>query len=173
MELEPLSAICHGMYGSILHTTGKYREAMEMCRKGTELDGYSFVSHLFKGWSLLSLQRYEEAVMVFEHLMNISNRHHFAHNSLVIAWCLKGEKEKARIIMKDLKERLVKEYIAYTVTGLAAAYLGDVDEAFEYFERAYIDRDPMMLSLKYEHWVPPALRNDPRFQQLLDRIGFP
>lgn len=173
VDMEPLSAICYGMYGSVLHTTGKYQEALEVCNKGTELDAYSFVSHLFKGWALISLQRYDEALTTFEHLMNISNRHHFAHNSLVIALWLKGEKEKARVSMNELKERLVKEYIAYAVTGLAASYLGDLDDAFVYFERAFVDRDPMMLSLKYEHWVPDNLRADPRFGTLLQKIGYP
>jgi tetratricopeptide (TPR) repeat protein len=173
VDLEPLSAICYGMCGSVLHTIGKFTEALEYCKKGTELDAYSFVSHLFKGWSLLSLKRYDEAVTTFEYLMNISNRHHFAHNSLVIAYWLKGEKEKARSIMNDLKERLVKEYIAYAVTGLAASYLGDLDDAFVYFERALVDRDPMMLSLKHEHWVPDTLKADPRYAKLLQKIGFP
>jgi hypothetical protein len=31
----------------------------------------------------------------------------------------------------------------------------------------------MLLSLKYEHWVPAALKADPRFKVLLDKIGFP
>ncbi len=173
VDLEPLSAICYGMYGSVLHTVGKFREALEFCTKGAELDAYSFVSYLFKGWSFLSLKRYDEAVVTFEYLMKISNRHHFAHNSVVIAYWLKGEKEKARSIMNDLKERLVKEYIAYAVTGLAAAYLGDLDDAFVYFERALVDRDPMMLSLKYEHWVPDNMKADPRYGRLLEKIGFP
>ena len=75
--------------------------------------------------------------------------------------------------MNDLKERSKREYVANTFTAISAAYLNDIDEAFDYFEKAFIDRDPILLMIKYMQWVPAHVRNDPRFQNLLDRIGFP
>jgi hypothetical protein len=81
--------------------------------------------------------------------------------------------DEARLLMNELKERSLKEYIANTFTGVSAAHLNNLDEAFDYFEKAYNDRDPLILALKYESWVPATLRSDPRFQQLLDKIDFP
>lgn len=45
--------------------------------------------------------------------------------------------------------------------------------AFHYLEKAYNDRDPQLAQIKYAPYVPASLRNDARFQNLLDRIGFP
>jgi len=173
VELEPLSSICFGMYGSILHAAGKYAESMAACKSGIELDAYSFNCHLFLGWSQLSLKQYKEALATFEYLSSISNKHHFSQNSLILAYCTIWRFDKARALKNELKERAKKEFISPTVTGLSAAYLDDVDEAFEYLEQAYTSRDAMLLSIKYEHWVPDMLKEDPRYKKLLDKIGFP
>ena len=75
--------------------------------------------------------------------------------------------------MNELKERSKSEYLSNALTALSAAYLNDMDEAFDYLEKAFDDRDPSLILLKYEPWVPGSLRADPRFQQILERIGFP
>ena len=91
----------------------------------------------------------------------------------IMSYCKIGQDGKALHLMNDLKERSKTEYIASAFTGLSAAYLNGPDEAFEYLEKAYSNRDPFLLTLRYEHWVPEILKEDPRFQQLLQKIGFP
>ncbi len=81
--------------------------------------------------------------------------------------------ENAKILFNELKDRSTKEYIAGTYFGVSAAWLGDIETAFNYLESAYNDHDPALINLKYATYIPDLLRNDPRFQNLLDRIGFP
>jgi adenylate cyclase len=87
--------------------------------------------------------------------------------------CITGQFDKARVMMNELKERSKSEYLSSTLTALSAAYLNNLDESFEYFEKAFDERDPTLILIKYEPWVPKNLRADPRFQKILDRIGFP
>ncbi len=75
--------------------------------------------------------------------------------------------------MNELKEKSLKEYVANTFTAFSAAYLDGLDKAFDYLEKAYHDHDPILLMLKYQPSVPAALKEDPRFQKFLDKIGFP
>ena len=173
VELDPLSAICHGMLGSILHVAGKYQEGLQYCKSGMELDAYSFTCNLFLGWCHLSLKQYKEAVAVFEHLSQISNKHHFSQNSLILAYCSEWRFDKARELKQELKVREAKEFISPMVNGLSAACFDELDEAFNYLEQAFQARDAMLLSLRYEDWVPDNLRDDPRYVRLLNRIGFP
>ena len=48
--------------------------------------------------------------------------------------------------------------------------LGDHDEAFAWLERAFEERDRMMVSLRVHPRLDP-LREDPRFTDLLRRMG--
>ena len=50
--------------------------------------------------------------------------------------------------------------------------IGETDEAFALLERAYSEREPLMTVLKMDARFDP-LRSDPRFDDLLRRIGFP
>lgn len=173
IELEPHSAICYSMYASILHTAGKFKEGLAACKISMELDPDSFVCHLYTGWCNLFLKQYDEAIRAFEKLIKISNNHHFAQNALIIAYCFTWKFNKARLLLDELKKESAKKYIAYTVTAMSEAYLDNFDEAFACLEKAHYDHDPLLGSLKYEHWVPDTLKEDPRFQKFLDRIGFP
>ena len=56
--------------------------------------------------------------------------------------------------------------------ALAHAQLGEADEAVDWLERAYAQRGAGIMYLKVSpEWR--GLRSHPRFQDLLDRIGFP
>ena len=173
VELEPLSPIANGVYGAILYAAGKFEEALAVCKRGIELDAYSFLCRMYEGNAYMSLERLEDARNSFEKTMKIANRHHFTQNALIIVSCKLGDWDKAHFLMNDLKERQAKTYIASAFMGLSAAYLEGLDAAMAYLEKAFEDREPPLLTLKYEHWVPQHLKEDPRFQQLLKRIGFP
>jgi TolB-like protein/class 3 adenylate cyclase/Tfp pilus assembly protein PilF len=173
IKLEPLSATFYGSYSLILHTAGKLKEALTICQTGIELDSNSYLCYLNEGYIYLAMQEYELAISSLESAVKISNRHHFAVNGLIWTYCLNNEFDKAAPLLDELKERSSKEYISKTFTGISAAYLKSPDEAFDFLEKAFEDKDPVLLALKYEKWGPPAFRDDPRYLQLLERIGFP
>jgi hypothetical protein len=56
--------------------------------------------------------------------------------------------------------------------ALTYAFVGETDEAFAWLERGYRERDPQMIILKASPASDP-LRSDPRYQDLIRRIGFP
>jgi TolB-like protein/Tfp pilus assembly protein PilF len=173
IRIEPLSSICYGSHSIVLYNAGKYTEAIEACKYGIELDGNSFLCHLNAGCSLITLRAFTEAISFLETALRISNRHHFAVNGLIWCYCLLGEYDKANELMNELMKRSATEYIAKTFTALSAAYLNDIDKAFEFLEMAFNDHDPILLLLKYADWVPSSVRTDPRFFDLIKRIGLP
>jgi tetratricopeptide (TPR) repeat protein len=173
IKLEPLSAIDHADFAWTLLMARKFEEALAIAKTGIELDNNSFLSHRIAGLCYLVLQRYDEALATFQYLINLSNRHQHAINGMIWTYSSSGNLEEAGTLMDELIKRSATEYIGCTYFGLSAAWLGDVKTAIEYLEKAYNDLDPMLISIKYSPYVPVLLRNDPRFQNLLDRIGFP
>jgi hypothetical protein len=61
-------------------------------------------------------------------------------------------------------------YVAPSYFAIVYTALGDQDQAFAWLEKSYQDRSEHMLYLKVEPLVDP-LRNDPRFESLLKRVG--
>ncbi|UCE49732.1 MAG: hypothetical protein JSW47_06200, partial [Phycisphaerales bacterium] len=72
----------------------------------------------------------------------------------------------------ELQERATSEYVLPTCFADVYASLGNKDEAFRWLEKAYQERNFGMIWLKRSHsWE--SLRSDPRFDDLVQRMGFP
>lgn len=173
IKAEPLSAIDHADLSWTYHTANKFDEALSVAKIGIELDANSFLSHRLAGLSYIALKRYEEAIEAFNNLAKISNRHQHSLTGLIWAYCNNNNFEQAQMLMEELENRSATEYIVPSYLGIAAAYLGDMNRAFELLQQGYDEYDPNIVQLKYSPYGPPTLRNDPRFQNLIDKIGFP
>ncbi len=62
--------------------------------------------------------------------------------------------------------------LAYA-TAIRSPIIGETEEATTWLERAYEERDPLLLLLAKTDPRMAPLRSDPRFDDLLRRIGFP
>jgi hypothetical protein len=59
-----------------------------------------------------------------------------------------------------------------TAAAVAAALLGDRDQAFQYLEKAYADGDSkLLIGIRYPALDP--LRSDPRYKDLMRRLDLP
>jgi len=77
---------------------------------------------------------------------------------------------RAAAIYDELVKRSRSEYVPPTTLSLVSAVLGRADEAFEWLDRAYEERDALLNWVKIgPHYDP--LRGDPRFAVLLARMG--
>jgi TolB-like protein/Flp pilus assembly protein TadD len=172
IQQEPLSSLCYAMYAFILQGAGKFDEALNASKTGIELDANSFLCWVNAGVSQLALGQYEYAILSFESALSLSAKQIMPIHGLIWVYCLTGRKDQGYLLMNKLKEKSKGEYVAPTFTAISAAYLNELEEAFDYLEKAYAERDPAMLVLKHARWVPLNLRKDSRYQSLLSRIGF-
>ncbi|WP_162054651.1 adenylate/guanylate cyclase domain-containing protein [Pontibacter pamirensis] len=170
IKLEPLSAIDHADLAWTLLMARKFEEALTAAKTGIELDNNSFLSHRITGLCYIVMQRYDEAIATFQYLVNLSARHQQALNGLIWAYCGKGNLEEAKKLMNELEMRAGSAHFDY---GLSAAYMGDLDTAFDALEKAFHDVDPHILTIRHAPYLPAPLRADARFQDLLKKVGFP
>ena len=83
-----------------------------------------------------------------------------------------GREKEAREVLGKLKLLAQKRYVpALYVAGLHTS-LGEPNPAFDWLERAYRERSNYLLFIRADPVFQP-LRGDPRFPELLRRMGLP
>jgi hypothetical protein len=83
-----------------------------------------------------------------------------------------GKKEEAQRSLRELHEISKKQYISPIAFAGIYVLLGEKDQAFEWLEKGYQERSTRLEFLKAEPKFDP-LRDDPRFKDLLRRVGLP
>jgi tetratricopeptide (TPR) repeat protein len=83
-----------------------------------------------------------------------------------------GKRDEALKIVAEMKEREKHDYVSPISFAIIYATLGDKDEAFEWLEKAYAARIPPLRRLN-NGTAFDSLRSDPRFTDLVKRIGLP
>ena len=109
----------------------------------------------------------QEAVALYEKAQTVT---HFPSAGLAITYAKMGRLEDARRVLNQRIEKSRQQYVA--ADSIAAVYvaLGDKDEAFQWLERAFDEHSAPMFYLAC-HPIFRALRSDPRFADLLRRMG--
>jgi tetratricopeptide (TPR) repeat protein len=148
-----------------------YPELIEASRRSLLLDPNDWSQHYFLGLGYEATGKLREAISEYEKALHLSDGAQRPAVALAHAFSAAGEKAKADKILRDL-ERKSKEIPVppYTMATLYAN-LGDNDKAFEFLEKAYLEK-----SLDLSFWpksdlLLDSLRPDPRFQTLLRRLG--
>ena len=83
-----------------------------------------------------------------------------------------GEEQKARAYLSQLVALSKSRYVPSVYLAHVYSALGDRDKAFEILNQGYAVRDRHLVFVKCSPEIDP-LREDPSFQQLLEKIGFP
>jgi predicted Zn-dependent protease len=93
--------------------------------------------------------------------------------SLAHAYIAIGRRAAARKILRDLERKSKSASVSHYLLATLYAGLGDKDRAFELMEKAYQERSwDMSWHIKSDLRID-NLRSDPRFQNLLHRMGLP
>jgi TolB-like protein/DNA-binding winged helix-turn-helix (wHTH) protein/Flp pilus assembly protein TadD len=171
-ELDPLSPIINAMAGLVFFYARRYDEAIAQLRSTLELNAGFYPAHEYLGAAYDEEKRYAEAIS--EYQKAIALRHSDPKLSTILArlYLAEGKRSEAVSIMSHWEEVSRQRSSPCNVAPGAYAALGDTDQAFAQFEKAYEDRCFQLSFLKVVPLYDP-LRSDPRFQDLLRRMNFP
>jgi adenylate cyclase len=89
--------------------------------------------------------------------------------SLGYAYAASGDRAKAEQILRDLDELAKKQYVSPTTRVSVYLGLGEKAKAWDWFEKAYDDRDPVLWWNAEQLY--DSIRNEPRFQAVMQKIG--
>ena len=174
IQLEPFSAITYITQFAIALTAGKYEKAFQLARQGVEMDPDSMISNRIMGLAYLYNKQYPEATEYLEFASKLSNGAAFNQVDLINLYTAKGSLEKANAVMKDLKMKLKEgKYVSSCIMSFASGFVGNIDEAMNWLEKAYEEHDAYLCILKYYPFMPAKLRQDSRFNSFISKMNFP
>ena len=173
-ELDPLSSPVNNALAGRLLVAGHYDEAIKQVQTALELDPHFAPAHQTLGWAYLNKGMRLEAVQEFQEALRLSGTDDTELLlDLGFAYAKAGQQEKARTILTKLRKLHDQRVVPSVSIAILYGALGDLNEAFAWLEKAYQERDPQLTYLKVPGRRFDPLRHDPRFQQLVHRIGLP
>ncbi len=170
-DADPLSLVINNDVGEMFLCARRYDEAIEQCQKTLEMDPNFVLSYWLMAWAYEKKGMRAEAKMAVDRAVNApSGERDITLMSLSQFYAIWGERGAAQQAFEELKQRLARRYIP--PDWVAAVYMsrGEKDQAFAWLEKAYEDRSGSLILLRV--WLQSdMLRADPRFADLLRRIG--
>jgi TolB-like protein/Tfp pilus assembly protein PilF len=174
-ELDPLSLIINGLLGLTVLQTGDQNGALAQLKRTLEMDPNFPRTHFFLSTVYHSMGRFEEAADEFAKGVTLNgappDRIAAMTERVKAAARAGGERGYSRAMAEVLET-------SAGATGLPAPFLaslwakaGETDKAFEILEKAFERRDDTLLMIKGPGLEP--LRPDPRYKDLVRRIGLP
>jgi TolB-like protein/DNA-binding winged helix-turn-helix (wHTH) protein len=199
IELDPSSAWAHDFYGDYLDNMGRHQEAAQEQQSAQALDpgwdhlidGFNHRGeygraleialsnvevhpndggwHAYLAYVYLHTGKYKEMIGELQHTVTLYGYPELAP-PLARTYATSGYRSALRLWANDL---VAAQHNPASPSMVAEIYahLGDTDMAFKWLERAYQERDGFLLTLRDPQWQ--ALRSDPRFKDLIRRVGLP
>src|SRR3984957_6398479 len=170
--LDPLSLIINVAIGWANYMDRRYDDALEQLLQTVELDPNYPVTYWILGLLYRASGRYELAITQGEKGANLSAGSPLMLAALAHSYGKAGKAKEAREILDDLAKLAEHKYVASHFFAGIHIGLGENDRALEYLEKSYDQHSHWLI---YLHMDPSMddLRNDPRFQDLLRRVGLP
>jgi TolB-like protein/Tfp pilus assembly protein PilF len=173
-QLDPLSPSISTNAGGLHIMARQYEEAIAVCKKVADENPAFARAHRCLSiayWGKRMHPQVIEEWKIYGQLSGDRNESDFA-SALEQGYRSAGWKGA---LTKGIEARQVQRKTGYSSPyGIAQLYaeLGDKEQAFRWLNTAYQERDPNLLDLRTEFSLDP-LRSDPRFAQLVRKVGFP
>jgi len=169
-ELDTLSLVYSMEIAWNWFMAREYERALEQSFKTLEMEPLFTPAQHTLGLAYEQLGKHEEAIAAFQRALAGSGGNPVALAALTHAYAVAGRSREATKKLSELRQLSKTAYVPPYWMALAHAGLGEDQAAFEWLERAHGEHDVWLVWLKREPRFD-VLRSDPRFEDLLQRIG--
>jgi TolB-like protein/Flp pilus assembly protein TadD len=171
-ELDPMSSIISQNLAQTYRRKDDHKTAIEICQKIMDLDPNFPGGHFAIAWSYLKTGRNEEAIAEFRKAAELGGWSSSNFGELGVAFAVSGRTKEAQAMIKELEEQFRNKQAEGKDLAIVYASLGDKDKAFEWLEKDFSSRTVSLPEIRWSPgWEP--LRDDPRYKDLLKRMGLP
>ena len=202
LRLDPANAEVRHWFAHFLLWTGRRDESVRECDRAVELSPFDSSLIACRGWHALYANDYDRtiedarlaltyqpddgwALMIMGWAYEQKGMFQEAFSALqksfpgtlraasvAHAFAASGNRPAAGKILDDLLAESKTKYISPYDIAVTYAGLDDKDRVFEWLQKAYTEHSAFMVYMKSDPRLKP-LRTDPRFQDLLHRMGYP
>jgi len=167
--LDPLGVTGNNI-GWLLFQSRRYDDAIRELRSDIAVRPDDASTYWFLGFALIANGQANEAVPVLEKSLALSGRSPGVIGVLVRAYAHAGRRPEALGLLDELERRQQEGYIPAAAFVNAYLGLGDNEQSIAWLERAYQEQSMILQFLKVHPFLDP-LRGDPRFADLVRRVG--
>jgi len=168
-ELDPVAVSGNGI-AWILFQARRYDDALRELHSVLAARPNEVRALWLLGFVVIAKGQPEEAFSSLQKAVSITHRSPGSLELLATAYAHSGRRKEALRLIDELKQRQRTSYVPASAFLNPYLALGDYDQAFFWFERAYREKSAILLWLKVHPFFDPV-RNDPRFKDLVHRVG--
>ncbi|HEV1993322.1 MAG TPA: winged helix-turn-helix domain-containing protein [Candidatus Acidoferrum sp.] len=168
-QLDPLSLIIAADNAMILYYSRQYDRAIDKFRAVRKMEpDFPRAEMIINAY--VEKGMFAEALAEAENVRRVHGEGPWNWSTLAYVHGRAGQPAEARHALENLKKQNRHQEIDQAALAWAYIALGDNEQAFGWLEKAYSQHSNAMITLKVEPGYDP-LRSDPRFQDLLRRVG--
>ncbi len=168
-EMDPQAPIMGTTLGDSYFFARRYDEALAVLRHTIEIDPAFYQAINDVGRVLSQAGQYDEALEAFERARLISGANPLASVGIGYTLARAGRTAEARRVLEHLQAESSRRFVsAYAIAAILLG-LGDNDQAIEWLERAFRERDRALVWVRVHPRLDP-LRGDERFRSLERRV---
>ena len=169
-QLDPLAVPVTRAVGWILYFARRYDESEEELKKALAMNAEFLGARLVLWWVYVARKEFDAAITDIRREAEKPGLRTVKKLLLAYACAAAGNREEATGILWEIEPKVAEENRLALLSAMLFTELGEKDRAFAQLQRAYEFREPGLLFLKVAPWAEP-LRPDPRYGQLLERLG--
>jgi TolB-like protein/Tfp pilus assembly protein PilF len=170
IELDPLAPAAYFAAGLAMYCARQYAQALTQCKKALDIDADFFPAHLLAGLGFEREGQFAHAIDSMEKAWKASGGSVLVQAVLSGTFAFAGKRDDARAVLRELDQYSSEKYVSPVPVALTLAALGEYEAAFARLDDAMRLRCPRAIWCKVDPRFD-VLRSDPRYADLLHRIG--
>ena len=169
-ELDPLSASISTGIGRMLDFSGRHSEAVKEYKKTIEMYPDYAEAYFALAMSYTMTKNFTQALITIDKAIDLSYGRLVMVTQRGMIYGLMGEKAKALSVLEDLKSFSYPDEVSPWFCMSIYLGLGSYDKFFEYANKSYEIKDPLMVYFNVLSAFDSRMRKDPRYEEILKKM---